>query len=328
MTKNILEDFQRAMTLKNAAIQACHEQRYADSARLGSESLVQESAWVCAQAAIHQRVLSFSLFGDNPIYCETAILNAQAMPEVYPGWQMWVYHDASVPEHVLERLRRYRVRVLDVHQLGIAHWPGTFWRFHAVSEPHVEKVQFRDADSLISSREAQWVQLWLESPQPFHVFRDWYSHLDLMLAGMWGAHAPFLAGMSEWIEAHLKTRVELHPTHADQVFLAEVIWPKIAPYCLVHDTVHDLPFATPIDSPRPAMSGGSALGGFNAKQITVTLSAPATEYHVRIYDARGDVVMSYLRRTHNGKDVFELPMQYHERIRAGEWRIEYLPITP
>ena len=61
MAKNILEDFQRAMTLKNAAIQACHEQRYADSARLGSESLVQESAWVCAQAAIHQRVLSFSV---------------------------------------------------------------------------------------------------------------------------------------------------------------------------------------------------------------------------------------------------------------------------
>ena len=65
--KNILEDFQRTMALKNAAIQACNEQRYADSARLGSESLTQESAWVRAQAAIHRRVLSFSLFGDNPI---------------------------------------------------------------------------------------------------------------------------------------------------------------------------------------------------------------------------------------------------------------------
>ena len=318
----------RAMTLKNAAIQACDEQRYADSARLGSESLTQESAWVRAQAAIHRRVLSFSLFGDNPIYCETAILNAQAMPNIYPDWQMWLYHDTSVPEHVLARLRQHGVRLMDVTKLGISHWPGTFWRFHAVSEPHIEKVQFRDADSLISSREAQWVRLWLDSPQPFHVFRDWYSHLDLMLAGMWGAHAPLLAQLPQWIESHLKTQTQLHPTHADQVFLAHVVWPRIAPYSLVHDTVHDLPFATPIDSPRPAMSGGSSLGGFNAKQITVTLSAPATEYRVTIYDTRGDVIMSYLRHTKNGKDVFELPMQYHERIRTGEWRIEYLPITP
>ncbi len=327
MVKISLADWYQAAELKNAAMQACDERRYEDSARLGSQSLVLESAWVCKQAAINRCVLSFSLFGDNPIYCETAILNAQAMPEVYPDWQMWVYHDASVPEHVLQRLRHYRVRLLDVHQLGITHWPGTFWRFHAVTEPQVAKVQFRDADSIISPREAQWVQLWLDSPQPFHVFRDWYSHLDLMLAGMWGAHAPFLAGMSEWIETHLKTRTELHPTHADQVFLTEVIWPKIAPYCLVHDTVHDLPFATPIDSPRPEMSGGSALGGFNAKQITVRLSPPTSEYRVTIYDAHGDIVMSYLRHTIDGKDVFELPMMYHQRIRTGEWRIEYQAIT-
>lgn len=320
--------FRQAMTLKNAAIKACDEARYAESAQLGSQSLPLESEWVCAQAAIHRHVLSFSLFGDNPIYCETAILNAQAMPEVYPDWQMWVYHDASVPEHVLQRLRAHRVRLLDVQQLGIAHWPGTFWRFHAVSEPHVAKVQFRDADSIISPREAQWVQLWLDSPQPFHVFRDWYSHLDLMLAGLWGAYAPFLAHLPQWIEAHLKTRAQLHPTHADQVFLAEVVWPRIAPYCLVNDTVHELPFATPIDSPRPAMSGGSALGGCDAKQITVTLPPPTSRYQVTIYDAQNNIIMRYQRQTIDGKDVFELPMQYHQRIQTGEWRIEYLAITP
>ena len=327
MVKISLADWHQVAALKNDAIQACDEKRYEDSARLGSQSLALESAWVCKQAAINRRVLSFSLFGDNPIYCETAILNAQAMPEVYPDWQMWVYHDASVPEHVLQRLRRYRVRLLDVHQLGIAHWPGTFWRFHAVSEPQVAKVQFRDADSIISPREAQWVQLWLDSPQPFHVFRDWYSHLDLMLAGMWGAHAPFLAHMPEWINEHLSTRTVLHPTHADQVFLAEVIWPKIAPYCLVHDTVHELPLATPIDSPRPEMSGGSALGGFNAKQITVRLSPPTSAYRVTIYDAHGEIIMNYLRRTVDGKDVFELPLSYHQRIQTGEWRIEYQAVS-
>ena len=312
-----------AMTLKNAAIRACNERHYEESTRLGSESLIKESAWVCAQAAIRKRVLSFSLFGDNPIYCETAILNAQSMPEIYSDWQMWVYHDNSVPHHVLARLRQHGVRLLDAAQLGISHWPGTFWRFHAASDPHVEKVQFRDADSLISPREAQWVQLWLDSPQPFHVMRDWYSHLDLMLAGLWGAHAPLLAHMKEWIEQYLQTRSPLHPTHADQIFLAEVIWPKIAPYCLTHDTIHTLPFATPIDSPRPNESGAAALGGCDAKQITVSAPMEQAQYRVTIRDAQDTIVMNYQRQLRHGKDVFELPMRYHERIRSGQWRIDY-----
>ena len=308
---------------KNAAISACDQGSYVESAQHGTQSLTLESEWMCQQAGITRKVLAYSLFGDNPIYCETAILNAQSMPEIYPDWQMWVYHDSSVPEHVLQRLRALQVRVIDVACIQIAHWPGTFWRFHAASDASVAKVQFRDADSLISQREAQWVQLWLDSPQPFHVMRDWYSHLDLMLAGLWGAHAPLLAHMKEWIEQYLQTRSPLHPTHADQIFLAEVIWPKIAPYCLTHDTIHTLPFATPIDSPRPNESGAAALGGCDAKQITVSAPMAQAQYRVTIRDAQGVIVMSYQRQLRHGKDVFELPMRYHERIRSGQWRIDY-----
>lgn len=90
-------------------------------------------------------VLSFSLFGNDPLYCETAILNARALPEVYPDWQMRVYHDESVPEHVLQRLRAHQVQLFDVRTIGIAHWPGTFWRFHACTDAHIARVQFRDA---------------------------------------------------------------------------------------------------------------------------------------------------------------------------------------
>ena len=190
---------------------------------------------------------------------------------------MWVYHDASVPEHVLGAFTPLSGSCAGCASTRDCSLAGYVLALSRGKRAARRKVQFRDADSLISSREAQWVQLWLESPQPFHVFRDWYSHLDLMLAGMWARMRRF-GGMSEWIEAHLKTKVELHPTHADQVFGRSNLAENRTLLFLVHDTVHDLPFATPIDSPRPAMSGGSALGGFNAKQITVTLSAPATEY--------------------------------------------------
>ena len=105
--------------------------------------------------------------------------------------------------------------------------------------------------------------------------------------------------------------------------MAEVIWPKIAPYCLTHDTIHELTFATPIDSPRPSESGANALGGCDAKQITVSAPVEQALYRVTVRDEHGAIVMRYQRQLRNGKDVFELPMRYHERIRSGLWRIDY-----
>jgi hypothetical protein len=57
MVKISLADWHQVAALKNDAIQACDEKRYEDSARLGSQSLALESAWVCKQAAINRRVL-------------------------------------------------------------------------------------------------------------------------------------------------------------------------------------------------------------------------------------------------------------------------------
>ncbi len=320
--------WREAMTHKNAAIKACEAGDYATSAQQGSQSLILESEWVCQQADISRQVLSFSLYGDEPIYCETALINAQAMPKIYPKWKMWVYHDHSVPEHVLTRLRQHHARLINVHDIGIAYWPGTFWRFHAVTDPQVAKVQFRDADSLINQREAQWVQEWLDSKQPFHVFRDWYSHLDLILAGMWGAHAPYLAHMSEWIEAHLQVRTELHPTHADQIFLAEVIWPRIEPYCLVHDSTHSLPNGAPMHAPAPQFEDYDLLGRRNEAKIAISLKnqGSSVSYWVSIWDEQQQLVMRYLRTLHNGRDTFRLPAEYYRKVESGLWRIQYKPV--
>lgn len=321
--------WREAMSHKNKAIHACEVGDYETAAHHGNQSLVLESEWVCQQADISRQVLSFSLYGAEPIYCETAIINAQAMSSIYPDWRMWVYHDDSVPEHVLTRLSQHHVRLINVHQIGIAHWPGTFWRFHAATEPQVAKVQFRDADSIINQREARWVQAWLDSQQPFHVFRDWYAHLDLMLAGMWGAHAPFLAHMGEWIENHLQTRDSLHPTHADQIFLAEVIWPRIAPYCLVHDSAHQLPNGAPTGVAKPQFEDPDLLGRRSEATIKISLKGQTSSlyYWLTIWDENQQMVMRYRRTLHEGRDTFRLPAEYQRKVESGLWRIEYKPIA-
>ena len=311
---------------KKLAADFCDAADYVQSAHHGSLSLTAESELVCARADISINVLSFSLFGNDPLYCETAILNARALPEVYPDWQMRVYHDETVPEHVLQRLRAHQVQLFDVRTIGIAHWPGTFWRFHACTDAHIARVQFRDADSIISVREAQWVSAWETSKLPFHVLRDWYSHTDLILAGLWGAHAPLLAHMGIWVEEHLKATPTLHPTHADQQFLAQIVWPKIAPYCLTHDTAHELAFATPIDSPRPGAHSSDALGGFKAKHLSVTVPEQVTQYLVTLTDEQQRVVMQYQRSATNGTDEFHIPTEYYQHVESGLWKIAYMPL--
>src|SRR4051812_30016988 len=44
------------------------------------------------------RLVAFSLFGDQPRYCETALMNAAAVPLLLPGWTCRFYLDTSVPD--------------------------------------------------------------------------------------------------------------------------------------------------------------------------------------------------------------------------------------
>ncbi|MER8055554.1 tetratricopeptide repeat protein, partial [Acinetobacter pittii] len=47
-----------------------------------------------------ENIIAFSLFGANPRYCETSILNTKLAQEIYPEWTCRFYVDESVPELV------------------------------------------------------------------------------------------------------------------------------------------------------------------------------------------------------------------------------------
>ena len=179
-----------------------------------------------------QRIVSFSLFGSQPKYCETACLNAQLQPEIYPGWTCRFYVDGTVPLDVQKRLSQYGAQVIKV--IGDASkWYGTFWRFLALDDEQVERVIFRDADSLISQYEADAVAEWVESGQPFHLMRDWGSHTELILAGLWGATSGSITNVSAKITDFLANYHR--STHfADQFFLRECVWPIAKNHALHH----------------------------------------------------------------------------------------------
>jgi len=93
-----------------------------------------------------RNLIAFSLFGENPKYCEAGILNAVEQPALYPDWTCRFYVDETVPAQVLARLTALGAQVVAVDDV-LRQWPGPMWRFAAYDDPNVDRVIFRDADS-------------------------------------------------------------------------------------------------------------------------------------------------------------------------------------
>ncbi len=180
-----------------------------------------------------RNIISYSLFGDLPRYCECAILNTKLAKKVYPEWTCRFYVDDSVPKHVIQRLIHLGAQINMVNGEKTKN-AGLFWRFLVMDDPNVDCFIIRDADSLLSCKEKAAVDEWLASGRWFHIMRDAIEHSELILAGMWGGYTGAFPNIKKSIEQHLQ-KLEIRGRTIDQVFLREEIYPSIAQSVLVHD---------------------------------------------------------------------------------------------
>jgi protein O-GlcNAc transferase len=60
------------------------------------------------------KYLSFSLWGNNPIYNVGAIKNAELSKVLYYDWKMVVYHDNTVPNETLSKLKDLDITLINV----------------------------------------------------------------------------------------------------------------------------------------------------------------------------------------------------------------------
>ena len=175
-------------------------------------------------------LISFSLYGDDPRYSEGAIANAKLYKSIYNGWQMRVYHDHTVPQHV--------IRTLTLNDVELVNMSGSTankmtWRFLAASDPTVRRVCCRDIDSRISIREKAAVKEWITSGKAFHVMRDHPSHsLFAMSGGMWCTRTGVIPKIRELLEGAQLGNNYLE----DMDFLNSIIWPIAKSDMLQHDS--------------------------------------------------------------------------------------------
>ncbi len=183
--------------------------------------------------APERNIIAFSLFGARERYCLAALENARVAPHLYPGWRCRFYCDASVPEETRAGLSAAGAEIV-LMPAPQRLFEGLFWRFHVANDPDVDRYLVRDCDSLLNLREQRAVQAWIDSGRHFHVMRDYFSHTDPMLAGMWGGVRGALPALKPLYDPYLEDASKT--ANCDQRFLREVVWPTVRTSVCSHDS--------------------------------------------------------------------------------------------
>lgn len=177
-----------------------------------------------------KKVISFSLWGDDPKYCVGAIKNADLAKKFYPDWICRFHVGTSTPREYIKQLKsKNNTEVVERQEKG--NWEGMFWRFLDASDLSVDVMISRDTDSRLNSREARAVKDWMESDKKFHIMRDHPYHRTEILGGMWGVRSHYLGDMRNLINQYAKGDF----WQVDQNFLKEIIYPIVKNNCVVHD---------------------------------------------------------------------------------------------
>jgi hypothetical protein len=186
-----------------------------------------------------KKIISFSLWGSDPKYLIGAEKNIQLQQQYYPGWICRYYLDESVPFNTVHFLGEQGAEIIVKDKSN--GYEGLFWRFEPAFDETVERFIVRDCDSRLNAREADAVSQWIESNLPFHSMRDHRGHDVPILGAMWGAKSFFIHDFKN-IYYWFIEQVEKAPIikrerffYTDQIFLNQIIWPKISGNCLIHD---------------------------------------------------------------------------------------------
>lgn len=180
-------------------------------------------------------VISFSLYGKNPIYTIGCIRNAELKKDLFPDWEMWVYYNDTVPKDILKELSSLGVNLINTN--ADDGYINSAWRFLPIIDSNIEYFISRDCDSRINERDKISVDEWIKSGKPFNIIRDHpIGHYWVMNAGMWGAKSGAINNFKNLFYDYFKDNCyRFCDKMIDQHFLKDIVYPYTLGNCLVHD---------------------------------------------------------------------------------------------
>lgn len=126
-----------------------------------------------------KKIISFSLWGKIRLYCIGAIKNAILAKKFFPGWICRFYYDKSVPEIIINKLKKLdntELVFIEKESGGKIYKDngqfGAFWRFFPFDDDDVEIWMTRDIDSRLSEYEAEEINKFLKTDKIIHSIRN------------------------------------------------------------------------------------------------------------------------------------------------------------
>lgn len=183
---------------------------------------------------MNTKLISFSLWGNNPKYTIGALRNAELALEIYPDWKCKFFVGVDVPSDILSKLSDYDNVIISIKE-DKPGWESMFWRFETTCDNTVSHSIFRDTDSRLSYREKYAVDEWLSSDKTFHIMRDHPYHSFPILGGMWGFKHNLKYPMCELLDRFDKQ----NRYGTDYDFFIQKLYPLIGEDKIVHDEFFD-----------------------------------------------------------------------------------------
>lgn len=272
-----------------------------------------------------RNIIAFTLFGDSPRYCESAVANVLVAKELFPHWRCRIYLDDSVPLSIHQRLHEAGAQIVDMSGAAKDGIHPLMWRFLVVDDVEVDRYLIRDADSLLSEREQVAVEQWVNSDYWFHHMRDYFTHTELILAGLWGGCRGGLMALKPLMQVWLARQTDV-TRFADQIFLREMVWPTLRRSVLSHDDWFDFHGAVTFPAHPPIRWKTESFHvGSNASFQGIRGSSAKTDGERqgwRVVDEHGEERCAYGSTVKDGQWVSDLPFFIVEPIASGQWRVE------
>jgi len=183
-----------------------------------------------------KKVITFSLWGNKPMYTIGAIKNAELAKIVYPDFECWFYiHQETVPKEIVEQLQTFENTKIILKSGDLNSSKPMMWRFEAIDDSDVEIMMSRDTDTRFIPREKLAVEEGLNSDSAFHIMRDHPCHEQHIMGGMFGTRK--IPQISSWKESRDKL-VQNSSYRYDQDFLKDYIYPHSKDSAIIHATFH------------------------------------------------------------------------------------------
>lgn len=187
-----------------------------------------------------KKIISFSLWGENPKYLVGAIENIDLQEQLFPDWKCRFYCHSHVDMkwiNILHIKRKAEIVLVDEDPvIKRMDAPGMFWRFEVLKDKDVERFIVRDTDGRLTQREKNCILDWERSGKEFHIIRDHPQHSTKIMGGMWGATKQFIDRINYDDLINSFNNLSYNNMYAtDQEFLARIIYPLVKDSACIHD---------------------------------------------------------------------------------------------